>query len=151
MPMQDRLDHDAIRSRILGTWRMLSWTRRLAETGHEQDALGKNPFGYLNYSPDGRLMVFVLRSDRTRPASRPPTDEEKVRLFDSMFAYVGTYEVQDDRVIHTLDGSWNELWTGTKQVRLLAFDESRLIYTTAETVDPMDGQRCTYRVTFERA
>ncbi|MDF2463894.1 MAG: hypothetical protein K0Q43_2129, partial [Ramlibacter sp.] len=31
------------------------------------------------------------------------------------------------------------------------FDNERLIYTTAETVDPMDGQRCTYRVTFERA
>jgi hypothetical protein len=95
--------------------------------------------------------VFVLKSARPRPASSLPTNDEKVALYDSMFAYVGTYEVQDDRVIHTLDGSWNELWTGTKQVRFLAFDNERLIYTTAETVDPMDGQRCTYRVTFERA
>jgi hypothetical protein len=149
--MDDRLGTDDMRSRILGTWRMLSWTRRLSETGNEQDALGPNPFGYLNYAPDGRLMVFVLKSGRPQPASSLPTNEEKVALFDSMFAYVGTYEVQDDRVIHTLDGSWNELWTGTKQVRLLAFDNERLIYTTAETVDPMDGQRCTYRVTFERA
>lgn len=139
------------RSRILGTWRMLSWTRRLSETGREQDALGPDPFGYLNYAPDGRLMVFVLKSARPRPASNLLTRDEKVALFDSMFAYVGTYEVQDDRVIHTLDGSWNELWTGTKQVRLLAFDNERLVYTTAETVDPMDGQRCTYRVTFARA
>jgi hypothetical protein len=151
MPTNDRLGIDDMRSRILGTWRMLSWTRHLSETGLEQDALGPNPFGYLNYAPDGRLMVFVLKSGRPRPASSLPTNDEKVALYDSMFAYVGTYEVQDDRVIHTLDGSWNEIWTGTKQVRLLAFDNERLIYTTAETVDPMDGQRCTYRVTFERA
>jgi len=150
MPVNDPVGIDDVRSRILGTWRMISWKRRLSEGGLEQDALGPNPFGYLNYAPDGRVMVFVLKSGRPRPASSPPTNEEKAALFDSMFAYVGTYEVQDDRVIHTLDGSWNELWTGTRQVRLLSFDNGRLIYTTAETVDPMDGQRCTYHVTFER-
>jgi hypothetical protein len=81
----------------------------------------------------------------------PPTPDEKLALFDSLFAYVGTYVVEGDRVIHTLDGSWNELWTGTRQTRLLAFEDDRLIYTTPETVDPMDGKLCTYRVTFERA
>ena len=54
-------------------------------------------------------------------------------------------------LIHTLDGSWNELWTGTKQTRLLSFKGRRLIYTTPETADPMDGKLCTYRVEFERA
>jgi len=67
-----------------------------------------------------------------------------------MFAYVGTYVVESDRVIHILDGSWNELWTGTRQVRFLAFRGDRLIYTTPETVDPMDGKLCTYEVTFSR-
>ena len=68
-----------------------------------------------------------------------------------MFAYVGTYVVENDRVIHTLEGSWNELWTGTQQTRLLSFESGRLIYTTPETVDPMDGKICTYKVTFEQA
>jgi hypothetical protein len=54
-------------------------------------------------------------------------------------------------VIHTIDGSWNEVWTGTKQTRFLSFEGERLIYTTPETVDPMDGRSCTYRVEFERA
>ena len=68
-----------------------------------------------------------------------------------MFAYVGTYAVESDRVVHTLDGSWNELWTGTQQTRFLNFDSGNLIYTTPETIDPMDGKLCTYKVTFERA
>lgn len=139
-------------TRLLGTWRMLSWKRMLVPSGDESDALGPDPFGYINYAPDGRLMVFVLKSGRPRPRSNPPSPEEKIALFDSLFAYVGSYEVQDDRVIHTLDGSWNELWTGTQQTRLLSFgDGGRLVYTTPETVDPMDGRLCTYRVEFERA
>lgn len=141
----------APRDQIIGTWRMLSWKRTLVDTGEERDALGPDPFGYINYAPDGRLMVFVLRSGRPRPTASPPTPEEKIALYDSLFAYVGSYKVEQDRVVHTLDGSWNELWTGTTQTRLLSFDQGRLVYTTPETVDPMDGQRCTYRVEFERA
>lgn len=141
----------ALRERILGTWRMLAWTRKLVPSGEESDALGPNPFGYINYASDGRVMVFVLRSGRPTPLTNLPSEAEKVALFDSMFAYVGTYEVKPDRVIHTLDGSWNELWTGTHQTRLLSFEDDHLIYGTPETVDPMDGKLCTYKVTFERA
>jgi len=36
--------------------------------------------------------------------------------------------------------------TGTKQTRLLSVEGRRLIYTTPETADPMDGKLCTYRV-----
>lgn len=140
-----------LRNRLLGTWRMLAWKRILVPSGEESDALGPSPFGYINYAPDGRLMVFVLKSGRPKPRTTPPTAEEKIALFDSLFAYVGSYEVQADRVVHTLDGSWNELWTGTTQTRWLSFDSAHLIYTTPETVDPMDGKRCTYRVEFERA
>lgn len=142
---------EALRKRILGTWRMLAWKRKLVDSGEESDALGSDPFGYINYAPDGRVMVFVLRGGRLRPSSNLPTEKEKVALFDTMFAYVGTYAVGSDRVIHTLDGSWNELWTGTRQTRLLSFENDNLIYTTPETVDPMDGKLCTYKVTFERA
>jgi hypothetical protein len=141
----------ALRDQLIGTWRMLSWKRIIADTGEERDALGPNPFGYINYSADGRLMVFVLKSGRPRPKATPPTRDEKIALYDSLFAYVGTYTVERDRVIHMLDGSWNELWTGTTQTRLLSFEDGRLIYTTPETVDPMDGMLCTYKVEFERA
>lgn len=144
-------DSSDLRARILGTWRMLSWKRIFVSTGEQRDALGPDPFGYINYAPDGRVMVFVLKSGRPKPKSNPPTTEEKVALFDSMFAYVGTYRVEADRVIHSLDGSWNELWTGTTQTRMLSLQNARLIYTTPETVDPMDGKLCVYRVEFERA
>ena len=107
----DTMTGEGISATIVGTWRMLSWRRVLVGTGEETDPLGPSPFGYINYSPDGRLMVFVLKSGRPRPTSTPPTDEEKLALFDTLLAYVGTYTVEQDRVIHKIDGSWNELWT----------------------------------------
>ena len=134
------LDAGTLRDRIVGTWRMLSWRRIVTTTGEQSDALGPNPFGYINYSPDGRVMVFVLRAGRPRPKAAPPTDEEKIALFDSLFAYVGNYQVQAGRVVHALDGSWNELWTGTTQTRPLSFEEGRLVYTTPETIDSMVGE-----------
>lgn len=140
-----------LRQQILGTWRMVSWTRSLVPSGEQQDAFGPAPFGYLNYAPDGRLMVFVLKCGRPRPKCSTLTAEEKVALFDTLFAYVGSYTVEADRVIHKLDGSWNELWTGTTQIRLLSFEDGKLVYASPETADPMDGKRCTYRVEFERA
>src|SRR5574337_1756181 len=144
-------DTAPLREKIVGTWRMLSWKRLSIPGGEETDALGPDPFGYINYAPDGRVMVFVLKAGRPRPTANPPTDAEKLALYDSLFAYVGTYTVEADRVIHAIDGSWNELWTDTRQTRLLAFEDGHLVYTTPETIDPMTGALCTYRVTFERA
>jgi len=141
----------SLRQRILGTWNILSWKRTLVKSGEESDAFGPNPTGYINYAPDNRLMVLVLQGNRLRPSENPPTESEKIALFDSMFAYAGTYVVELDRVIHNLDASWNELWTGTLQTRFISFENNRLIYTTPETVDPMDGQLCTYKVELSRS
>lgn len=84
-------------------------------------------------------------------AGNIPTESEKTALFDSMFAYAGTYVVKPDRVTHNLDVSWNELWTGTLQTRCISFENDHLIHTTPETVDPMDGKLCTYKVTLVRS
>jgi Lipocalin-like domain len=82
---------DALRSRILGCWEMISWTRTLVGSSEEVDALGPDPFGYISYTPDNRVMVFVLKNSRKRPLSNTPSDSEKIGLFNSMFAYVGSY------------------------------------------------------------
>src|SRR5574337_70030 len=140
-----------LHEKIVGTWRRFSWKRLSIPGGEEADALGPDPFCYINYAPYGRGMFFVLQAGRPRPTANPPTDAEKLALYDSLFAYVGTYTVEADRVIHAIDGSWNELWTDTRQTRLLAFEDGHLVYTPPEAIDPMTGAFCTYRVAVERA
>jgi hypothetical protein len=80
----------------------------------------------------------------------PPSDEEKIALFDTMFAYSGSYTVESDRVVHHVDLSWNEAWSGTDQVRFCKVDEQTLTYTSTPAKNPFDGREIVHEVTWER-
>ena len=135
---------------LLGAWRMTSWTYEIVGTGEKRDALGSDPRGWILYSPE-RVMVLVLKSDRKKPVGLVPTPEEKLALYDTMFAYSGTYTVNSDRVIHHLDMSWNEVWTGTEQLRFCKIEGNILTYTSAPAKNPLDGNEVVHTVKFERA
>jgi Lipocalin-like domain len=139
-----------VRSAVLGSWRMISWTVENLRTGERRDALGPDPRGWIVYTPE-RVMVLVLKAERKKPAKLVPTVEEKLALYDTMFAYSATYTVHPDRVVHHLDMSWNEAWTGTEQVRFCKIDGDRLTYTSAPAKNPLDGSEVVHEVLFERA
>ena len=135
---------------LLGAWQMRSWTYEIVETGEKRDALGADPRGWIVYSPE-RVMVLVLKNDRKKPTGLVPTPDEKLALYDTMFAYSGTYTVKSDQVIHHLDMSWNEAWTGTEQVRFCKIEGSILTYMSAPAKNPLDGNEVVHTVKFERA
>jgi hypothetical protein len=135
---------------LIGTWKMVSWTRELTATGQKSDALGPNPIGWINYGRDGRMMVVVVRSDRKAPAALVPTDPERVALYSSMLAYAGTYTVDAEKVTHNIDTSWNQAWTGTKQIRFYTVTGNRLTLRGAPAKDAVDGLESVYTVTWEK-
>ena len=137
------------RDLILGSWRMTSWVTRDVATGERQDALGQNPCGTVVYTPQ-RVTFLIVKNNRARPQRLPPSDEEKIELFDTMFAYSGAYTVESDRVVHHVDLSWNEAWSGTDQVRLCKVDEQTLTYTSTPAKNPFDGREIVHEVTWER-
>ncbi|TIU94412.1 MAG: lipocalin-like domain-containing protein [Mesorhizobium sp.] len=139
-----------LKTLLLGSWRMTSWVYEILETGEVLDALGQNPRGIISYSADGRMMVFVLRTDRSTPAALVPTSNEKIALYDSMFAHAGTYSVEHDRIVHHIDMSWNQSWEGTEQVRYLETDGRTLLYRSAPAQNPLDGKDCVHTVRFEK-
>lgn len=140
--------HD--RSRLVGTWRMLTWRREFVDTGERTDALGPDPLGFVSYGADGRVQALVIKRDRPSPASLPPSEGEKVELFDSMLAYAGTYTLHDDHVVHHLDATWNEAWTGTDQIRFYKLDGPMLEFWGAPAPDPYTGRTVVHRITFEK-
>src|SRR5262245_49517012 len=124
-------------SSLLGTWKMISLQREIVRTGERLDSrLGAHPVGYLSYGADGRVCAFAVGMDRPAPAGTVPTTEDKARLFDSMLAYVGTYTQHEDRVIHHIDASWNQTWTGTDAVRFYSLQGETLTIRTAPFRDP---------------
>ena len=123
-----------------GTWKLVSSTRTNTTTGATTDSFGPNPLGYIMYGKDGRMMVLITRSDRPKPDSTDKmTDEQRSRLFSSVLAYSGTYKFDGETIEHHIDGSWNQVWTGTTQIRNVKKDGDRLIYTTQPGPSPIDG------------
>ena len=107
---------------------MRSWTVEDLVTGERRDALGRDPRGCITYTRDGRVTVLVVAGERIRPAELVPTIEEKVALYDTMFAYAGTFAFDGTKVIHHIDVSWNEAWSGTSQVRFCELRGDVLTY-----------------------
>ena len=136
--------------RLHGTWKMQSWKTEDLLTGEISDALGPDPEGYITYTSDGRVMVLVLRVDRKKPAALVPTDEEKIALYDSMFAYAGTFTLDHEKVVHHIDMSWNHSWTGTSQIRFHTIRDDELTYVSAPAKNPMSGRDCVLTVLFQR-
>ncbi len=125
---------------VIGTWKLQSYVREVAATGARYNQFGDDPDGYLGYAPDGRMYAIFTRRDRVTPADAVATEEEGLELFGSMVAYAGTYTLGEGQVVHHVDISWNENWTGTDQVRHFEVNGDTLTITTASYKSYSDGQ-----------
>jgi hypothetical protein len=118
---------------ILGTWKLQSLVYETIATGKRSNPFGDHPDGYLGYSRDGRMYAILVAEDRPKSDPVLLTDQEKVKLLESMSAYAGTYTADGERwfIVHCVDTSWNGSWTGTDQVRFYKLDGDTLTITTA--------------------
>jgi hypothetical protein len=138
--------------RLIGTWRLLSAGNiRKDGTFEPFSEYGPHPIGYLMYDSTGHMCVSLANPDHPHWAnSAKPTDAEKIESFRVMFAYCGTYEVQEKehRVIHRPEmASWPQ-YVGSDQVRPYRLEGSRLILSDHEQAS--DGEDSPYQITWER-
>ena len=112
---------------LVGVWKLQTYYAEFQDTGETKAAFGANPNGYIIFTPDGRMMALLTAEGR----KAPQTDADRVQAFRSMSAYPGTYRLEEDRWITTVDVSWNEAWTGTAQMRFYRLDGDTLTVTTA--------------------
>jgi hypothetical protein len=136
---------------LYGTWRLVSFVGKVVATGETREFFGKSPQGLITYGQDGRMQVLIINSKRPKPTSQAGmTDQDRIELFNSTIAYGGTYIYDGKAVKHKIDISWNEMWTGTVQVRQVEFNGNRLILSTAPTPSVVDGKPVTATLTWER-
>jgi hypothetical protein len=133
---------------LVGTWKLTSELMKLEE-GDTLQAFGPNPKGRLVLTSDGHWMILITRADRA-PAK---TSDEKAALLDSMLAYSGKYTIDGDRITNRIDMSWNEIFTGVRQVqtRFFSVEDDKLVLRTgliASAVRP--GQKAESILTWER-
>jgi len=125
---------------LVGTWKLKSYVREVAATGERYNERGEHPNGYLSYSADGRMYAIITWENRITPRDIVPTDEERIKLFSTMISYAGTYTFDAEKVVHHVDISWNQNWTGTDQVRFYKLDGNTLTITSALAKNFTDGR-----------
>lgn len=130
----------------LGTWALQAYTSEVVATGEKRYPLGEHPSGFLTYSSDCRMQAILLRGQRTAPVTAPPTDAERVRLYDGLMAYAGDYSIDGNTVRHKIDASWNQVWTGTTQVRQFTIEGETLTVKTMPAANPFDARETTVGV-----
>lgn len=134
---------------LIGSWRMISWTREVVATGEISDAMGPDPIGYIAYHADGRMMASVFSRSRL-PAKGATWDPgQKTALFDTMLAYVASYTLDGDKVIHHVEAAWNPNWE-IDLTRPFSLDGDTLVISGAPGVDPSTGEEVVYRMEFRR-
>ena len=124
---------------VIGTWKLESYVRERLSDGYRHNQFGEAPEGYIGYAPDGRMYAIFTCCDRITPRDAVPTDEEGVELLGTMVAYAGTFSLGNNVVVHHIDTSWNQAWTGTDQVRYFVLDGDTLTITTAPYKSYRDG------------
>lgn len=128
MPMPD-----AIGTRIIGTWKLVSWTYT-DDQGHTVPYLGNGAEGILMYDQHGYMNAQLMRGGRApfaMPGFADGTPEETWVAFNSYLAYYGRYyETQPGEIIHEVEGSLFPNWVGQRQVRYATVIGDRLTLHT---------------------
>jgi hypothetical protein len=144
------MTNDAIRERLIGTWKLISAVREDVPSGQKTDMLGAHPTGFINYTADGHMMVVNVGGGRRKPSGPVATPSEAETLFRSLTSYAGTYTTDGNVVTHHVEVSWNEAWTGTEQKRIARFEGNRAYLSTPPSADPVTGTMSVRTMTWEK-
>ena len=123
------------RAKLLGSWKLISWVQEFQDGSEPRPEYGKNPIGYIIFTPEGRMMAVLEGEGR----KSPKTDEERVKLFRSMIAYSGMYRLEGDKWITKVDVAWHPDRRGSEQMRFFKLDGDRLYVSTPWMPSPNFG------------
>jgi len=131
---------------VVGNWKLVSFVTEEIATGKRTNLLGEHPKGYLIYTPQGRMVALLVHETR----SVPKVDEDRINLHKYMYAYSGRYTIDGEKVVHHVDISWNEAWTGTNQVRFIKLEGDQLTIKSAPAKNAITGIESTGVLVWER-
>jgi Lipocalin-like domain len=126
---------------LVGSWALLSIETEDMETDKKNNLLGAHPSGYLSYGPDCRMYAILVKESRVSPASLVATDPESIELYRGLISYAGTYAINGHSIIHHIEASWNQAWTGSTQVSQFNIDGGSLFIRTGSEKSPLTGRQ----------
>ncbi|MFE1961571.1 lipocalin-like domain-containing protein [Streptomyces sp. NPDC059479] len=151
--MQRGADVRSLRERLVGYWRLTSYTMHDGLGVLVGYPLGDDATGCLHYTADGFMSVQIMRLHRPRYQSGglgDGTDTESAAAARGYVAYAGPYHVQGDSiVVHEPQVSLFPNWVNASMARKVVLAEPRLELTTPELL-PFGGRFLTPVLVWER-
>jgi lipocalin-like protein len=117
---------------LTGGWILESANFEIEDSGEIVELFGPNPTGAILFTEQGRMMAILTGNNR--PATSD--DDSKAKLFNSMMAYTGKFELSGDAFTTTVDTCWITEWLGTEQLRYAQLDGDALFVRTAISQHP---------------
>lgn len=143
---------------LIGIWKLISAIAIGSDGTINSEVYGTHPVGYITYTLDGHMMVMFSRSDRPplsqeiqsplSPQMQSLLVEELAQAFTTFDAYVGTYTLSGNTVIHQLEIASIPNRVGTTLVRTFTLSESRVTLSTPPVLS--DGVETVFELVWER-
>jgi len=133
-----------------GTWKLVSQSQKLLDTGEVRAGRGAAPKGYVTFTPDGRVMGMIMSEKRPKPESVAKlTDQQRIELFNTMNAFAGTYKLDGSKLTYTFDLTHNEV-TARASARQIKFEGRKLTMVNEPSAATMDGKKVQTTTVWEK-
>lgn len=140
----------AAESDLYGTWKLVSVTRKVADTGAMEYPRGKAPNGYVSFGRDGRVTGIIVSEKRPKPESVAKlTDQQRVALFNTVNAFAGTYKLSGNKLTYKFDLTHNEI-LDRAEAREIKLEGRRLTMVNEPARSSVDGKMVTTTTVWEK-
>ena len=120
---------------LVGTYKLVSFTLEVdGKPGH--GTVGPNPHGTLIITPKHYLHGYTGQQRKFGTSV-----EEKAALWDTLNFWGGPYQLEGNKLIVSVEHSWNENWKGGKQTRIIKWDGKRVRMTSPPMPFPRDPSK----------
>lgn len=118
---------------FIGTWQLVKWI--IVDGDKVTEPMGPAPWGLITYAADGYMfaMLGAQPSTRAKFAGSDPlggSPEEAHRAMSTVHSYCGTWKIEGDAVVHTVEGALWPNMVGTRQVRHYRFEGDHVVLKT---------------------
>ena len=136
-----------LKNELIGTWFLQEWDCTL-DSHYHNHPFGERATGTLCYTPGGRMTAILMKAERSNlstPSLLQATAEERALAAEGYVSYGGSWRVEGDRVIHSVDFSLLPSWIGTELQRTISWtrDHSAAADEPAQLILSTAPQRTT--------
>lgn len=133
-----------------GTWKLRSVSAWVDGKEANPAAYGEKPVGFIHYLP-GNRMAAVISYDGRKPMEGDrlkATDAERAKAYATFLAYTGTFRIEGDKVIHSVDSSSYQNDVGSEQVRFFRKEGDTLYLESVPLI--RDGKPQVYKLVWDK-